>query len=421
MEDSHLLKVTLARISTVRKSASLVLFSVLLSLPLILTQCNKDKLPVNGDPEKFNYLTEDYPPFNYAENGLANGVSVDILDGIFGKLNLSVDRTAIKVANWADSYETVLKTPGTMLFSMVKDAERTPLFKWVGPIAPHTDVVITLKNSGVQIKEVTDLNNYFTGVVDGYSSINTLMDLGVLRPNIVVYSSLAELYKALENQEVQCIAYSEAGHGLMIQSLGYTTGDFAALFPIHTSELYYAFNIETADEMIADFQDQLNTMKSDRATDGSSTYEKILNRYNIIRQATDGITEEMVINLVNRTAADLQADAPGTLSKINQKLAPYKDPVNPILYTFVFDLNVVIVADAGNPSLTGVSMAGKPDVTGKLFRDELVQGALKNGTGWVDYTYTKPDQSGLYKKTAYYKLVTASNSIQYVVGAGRYK
>jgi polar amino acid transport system substrate-binding protein len=403
------------------KSLSLLLLTVSFILPVIFTQCKKDALPVNGDPEKFTWLTEDYPPFNYAEDGLANGVSVDILVKIFEQLNLSADRKAIRVGNWADSYETVLKTPGTMLFTMVKNAQRTPLFKWVGPIALHADVVITLKNSGVQISQVSDLNNCFTGVMDGYSSIFTLMDLGVQRANIIVYNSLPELYKALENGEVQCIAYSESGHKLVIQALGYAPGFFAALFPIYTSELYYAFNLETTDEMITDFQDQLDKIKADRAADGSSEYEKILNRYNLIQQATDGITEEMVINLVNRTAADLQADAPGTLSKINQKLAPYKDPVNPALYTFVFDLQVVIVADAGNPSLVGVSMAGKPDVTGKLFRDELVAGAKANGTGWVDYTYTKPDQSGLYRKTAYYKLVTASNSVQLAVGAGRYK
>lgn len=396
---------------------------ILIVLSPFLIRCSKNKqLPITGDPAKFTYLTEDYPPFNYSENGLASGVSVDILDGIFKGKSLPVDRTAISVTDWADSYEMVVKTPGTMLFSMVRTAEREPLFKWVGPIAPHTDVAITLKNSGIMISDATDLNNFFTGVIDGYSSITTLMDHGVLRSNIIIYKGLAELYKALVvDREVQCISYSLAGHKLIIQSLGYAGDLFDTPFTIQKNELYYAFNKETDDLVIADFQEQLNLMKTEKAPDGSGEYDKILNRYSVIQFGDDGITPEMVINLVNLTATDLETDAPGTLAKINQELAPYKDPVTPGLYSFVYDTLVVMTAHADNPSLVGKSFAGKPDAAGKKFRDEIVRGALENGTGWVDYIYTRPDQSGLYYKTTYYKLVRASNNSLQVVCAGRYK
>ncbi|MCX6223831.1 MAG: transporter substrate-binding domain-containing protein [Bacteroidia bacterium] len=405
-----------------RKTLFLVLFAALLTLPVILTQCKKDKSTANGDPEKFTYLTEDYPPFNYSENGQVNGVSVDILEGLFKKLGLSIDRSVINVSAWASAYETVLTMPNTMLFSMVRTSERDSLFKWVGPIAPHTEIVLSLKDSGIQLKEITDLNNYFTGVVDGYSSIDMLMDSGVLRANIIVYNNLAEMYKALvDSREVQCISTSQAGHSLIIQALGYSANDFGAPFTVHSDQLYYAFNIETSDAMITGFQDQLDKLKSEKAADGSSEYEKIISRYSLIQHATDGITDEQVINLVNRTAADIASDAHGTISKINQGLVPYKDQNNNALYVFAYDKNVVIIAHATNQSIVGISFAGKPDVAGKKFRDEIVQGALINGTGWVDYIYTMTDQSGLYYKTTYYKLVMGSNSVQYVVCAGKSK
>jgi polar amino acid transport system substrate-binding protein len=406
----------------ISKPLSTLIFCILLAIPLTLTQCNKDKLPVNGDPEEFTYLTEAYPPFNYSENGQMQGVSVDILDGIFKKLNLSIDRTAIDISQWDTAYKTTLKTPKTMLFSMVRSTERESLFKWVGPIAPHSEIVISLAKSGVHLIEITDLNNYFTGVVDGYSSIDLLMNRGVLRANIIVYNNLAELYKALVvNMEVQCISTSQAGHDLIIQALGYDKEDFATPLPIHTDQLYFAFNIETADEMINSFQDQFNQLKTVMTGESSSEYEKILNRYSIIQHANDGITEQMVVDLVNRTSADIATDAAGTISKINQGLAPYKDQANPELFSFVYDTDVKIVAHATNPSLVGLSFAGQPDVAGKKFRDDIVQGALAYGTGWVDYIYTEPDQSGLFYKTSYYKLTTGSNSKQYIVCAGKSK
>ncbi len=66
-------------------------------------------------------------------------------------------------------------------------------------------------------------------------------------------------------------------------------------------------------------------------------------------------------------------------------------------------------------------MKGKPDVSGKMFRDEILAGALNNGTGWVDYIYTKPGQGGLYYKTTYYKLTTGRDGELYIVCAGKYR
>jgi len=396
--------------------------SLLLIGCLFFISCRKNETTVNGDPAKFSYLTEEYPPMNYSDNGQANGISVDLLEGVFKRLGVSLDRNNMQVTDWADAYNQTLTTPNTMIFSAVRTPQRDSLFKWVGPIAPHQDVAIFLKNGPVQLKDVTDLNNYFTGVIDGYSSMNTLLDHGVYRANIIIYKDLEELYEALViNREIQCIAYGLAGHNLVIQSLGYTADMFGTPFTIHSEELWYAFNSQTDGGMIDDFQEQLNLMKAEKATDGSSEYEKILNRYSFIQFGEDGITEKMVIDLVNQTASDLASDAITTIEKINQGSAPYKDPLNPALYAFVYDTTVVMAAHADNKLLVGKSLAGKPDAAGKKFRDEIVKGALDNGTGWEDYVYTRPDQSGLYYKTTYYKLITASNKVKYIVCAGRYK
>jgi polar amino acid transport system substrate-binding protein len=56
-----------------------------------------------------------------------------------------------------------------------------------------------------------------------------------------------------------------------------------------------------------------------------------------------------------------------------------------------------------------------------MFRDELISGAVDNGTGWVDYIWTNPAMGGLFYKTTYYKLVTGSNGVEYVVCGGKYK
>ncbi len=131
------------------------------------------------------------------------------------------------------------------------------------------------------------------------------------------------------------------------------------------------------------------------------------------------ITARQVVDLVDATCAAIEKDAPGTLAAINAGEAPYVDPANPALYAFVFDLAVSVAANP-HPEMQGQSLKGKPDAAGKLFRDEIVAGALAKGSGWEQYVYAQPGTDGLQLKTTYYKLANGSDGKQYVVGAGRY-
>ena len=134
---------------------------------------------------------------------------------------------------------------------------------------------------------------------------------------------------------------------------------------------------------------------------------------------TSAVTEQHVIDLVDLTCTAIENDAPGAFAAINAGEAPYVDPANPALYAFVFDRNVTIVADP-DPAFQGRDMKGVPDAAGKLFRDALVSGAFADGSGWIEYVKEEPGKQGLFAKASYYKLVTGSDGVQYVVGAGRY-
>ena len=134
---------------------------------------------------------------------------------------------------------------------------------------------------------------------------------------------------------------------------------------------------------------------------------------------TSAVTKQQVIDLVDLTGAAVEKDAAGAFAAINAGDAPYVDPSNPALYAFVFDRDVIAVANP-DPALQGRNLKGVPDATGAMFRDALVAGAFADGSGWVEYVKEKPGNAGLYRKASYYKLFTGSDGVQYVVGAGRY-
>jgi polar amino acid transport system substrate-binding protein len=72
-------------------------------------------------------------------------------------------------------------------------------------------------------------------------------------------------------------------------------------------------------------------------------------------------------------------------------------------------------------SVVGANFKGKTDVSGKPFRDEIVAGALQNGTGWVEYVYINPVQTNLYYKTSYYRLTKGSDGNTYIVSSGNFR
>lgn len=90
------------------------------------------------------------------------------------------------------------------------------------------------------------------------------------------------------------------------------------------------------------------------------------------------------------------------------------------LYAFVYDENCVMLAHPYKPELIGKSYKGKPDFTGKNFRDDIVEKAMKSGSGWTTYAYQKPGDKGIYYKTAYGKLFTKDGK-NYIVVSGVYK
>jgi polar amino acid transport system substrate-binding protein len=399
---------------------------LLVNIIFLTSSCDKIN-PFNSDKqlieeaESLTYLSENFPPYNYGQTGSMNGVAVDILELIFERTEVNLNQANIELSDWTSAYDRVLTEDATVLFSMVRNDNRENEFKWVGPIAPHKEVIISQAGMGIKINSDEDLNQYVIGVVEGYPSKFLLLDKGVDPGNIIAYPSAEALYQAMLNFDVRCISYSEQANNLILAGMGEDPQYFQIVYTIHVDQLYYAFNKSVSNNLINYFQDALDEISNDKGIDGSSTVEKILDKYSVILHEASDLTDEMVVALVDRTAEDLETDFSGTVSKINNQESPYRDSEYPSLDSFVYDLDLTIIAHAGNSSIVGVNFAGKPDASGKLFRDEIKAGALKDGTGWVDYIYTKPDKTGLFRKTTYYKLITASNGSQYIVCSGRYK
>ncbi len=46
------------------------------------------------------YITEQFPPFNYQDEGKLQGISVDLLDKMLSHMNTTLNRSEINVLPW---------------------------------------------------------------------------------------------------------------------------------------------------------------------------------------------------------------------------------------------------------------------------------------------------------------------------------
>jgi polar amino acid transport system substrate-binding protein len=370
---------------------------------------------------ELTFLTEQYPPFNYREHGRLEGISVYLLEEMMKRASLNFRRDRIRLTSWTEGYRAALNRKSTVLFSTTRTPEREKLFQWVGPIAPTKIVLIARRDRALKIDSFDDLKKLKVAALRDDIGEQLLARGGIKGTSVTIRNKPEDAIRLLEAGTVDAWAYEETAGLWLIRHLAADAGNFRSVYSLHEGELYFAVSRNTPQEVVQRMQRALDDLKREKNREGFSAYEEIFDHYLKPRYGKDGIAEEQARRLVDRTAEDLAGNAALTIRRINAGEQPYRDRDNRALYVFVYDPGVTMVAHAENPKTVGINFKGKTDVDGKAFRDEIVARALKDGSGWEDYIYTHPGESGLYFKTTYFQAAKGSDGRTYIVCSGRLK
>ena len=223
-------------------------------------------------PGQLKILTEQYPPFNYEEEGHVKGMVTELVQAILNELHI---KDTIKVVPWARGYYLAQTEPNTCLFSMTLTPERKPLFKWAGPVATTEVALVRLKkNQQIQINQLEDVNNYKVGVIrsdigEQLLMNNTLVDKSIIQPVDRTVLNIRKLMKG----RIDLISYGWAPLLWEIKKNDMDPADFQPAFILKKGQLFIAFHKETPDAVVQDFQKTLDKLKAD------GTYNRIVDSY----------------------------------------------------------------------------------------------------------------------------------------------
>ena len=225
--------------------------------------------------ETLQVVTEEYPPYNYTEDGKVVGFCTDVVKEILKRAKL--DDHSIKSLPWAESYQKAQTEPNVLIYSMGRNVEREPLFKWVDVIARTEVYLYKLKSRPeVKIKTFDDVKKYKIGAVKDDFRAQWLMKQG-LKDQLTLVADDRQNMKDLFARKIDIFPIGEyVAYNIAHQEGRAFSGLEKAMYVKDMSaDLYVAFSKETPDVTVEKCKLAMLEIKKD------GTYEKIKSKYAI--------------------------------------------------------------------------------------------------------------------------------------------
>lgn len=227
--------------------------------------------PANA--QEIRVVTEDFPPFQWVEDGELVGPSIDVTRAL---LQATGTKATIEVYPWARAYKIATTEKNVLLLSPGRNAERENLFKWLGVIMHRNMHLWKLKErQDIVVERLEDAKNYKTAVVRSDVRTQFLLENGFVphtHLHVVPFNKL--VIRLLFKRRADLIMENN-GLPFKVEKLGLNFDELEKV--LHVPELsggvYGAFSLKTPDTVVNRFRDALKQLKDE------GEFDKIISKY----------------------------------------------------------------------------------------------------------------------------------------------
>ncbi len=221
------------------------------------------------DVDDLIYMTEDYRPNNYWENGELKGISIELLKLMWAKMGYP--EQSIQLLPWARGYYYLIREKNHVLFATSRTEERENLFKWVGPLYSVKIILIALSESSININSIEDAKKYMIGTIRDDVSEQLLVACGFEKEKLQRVNTIEQNLMKLKFGRIDLISFSEKGLNDYLKAGQFNSNEFRTVFAFNGNKSYYAFNKSVPDALIRRFQKALDSL--------SREHQAILDKY----------------------------------------------------------------------------------------------------------------------------------------------
>lgn len=205
-------------------------------------------------------VTEQYPPFNYEQDGQVQGIATEIVQSVLNELNIE---TNIRVMRWSRAYRRAVRRANVLIYSIGRTSEREDQFHWIGVVAPFETYIYALKRrDDINIETESDLLQWRIGLVSGDMRDQYFSESGDYR--IHRFRNSRFVFQALLNNEIDIVAVEKNNFPFIIEALELSKDKFTALYRIDSLSqegLYMAFGRRTSEDIVTMFKNAYNKIQ----------------------------------------------------------------------------------------------------------------------------------------------------------------
>jgi polar amino acid transport system substrate-binding protein len=222
--------------------------------------------------DELQWISEEYAPYNFTENGVAKGIAVDVLVRMWEQLGVKRSVADIRVLPWARGYRMAQEQPGTCLFSMTVTPQRRELFAFVEPLVDTQVTIIGRRSQGHKIASAADLDKLTIGVVRDDIGEQALLNDGI-KSALVRTDSARALVRMLDGGRFEAISYGLDTARWNMQIEGIDSNAYVPIYTVREGVMGYACHKSTAPSTLRQLQGALDKLVAD------GTVERIKRQY----------------------------------------------------------------------------------------------------------------------------------------------
>jgi len=206
--------------------------------------------------EPLQLVTEDNPPFAYAEGGQVAGISTDIL-------TLAAQRAGVQVTTaiypWARALGMARNMPRTCVYSTNRTPEREPWFRWIGPITNTRWAFYARNDFLTPLADLSAAKPYRIGVPLNDARYEMLREQGFLHLDVVDEDRQNAIKLSAGRIDLWLTAFYKGA--LLAQSAG--VSDIRPILTVRETDYYLACHPMLDDATVQRLQVELQALRKE--------------------------------------------------------------------------------------------------------------------------------------------------------------
>jgi polar amino acid transport system substrate-binding protein len=205
-------------------------------------------------------VTEEWAPYNYAQNGGVTGLSTEIVEGIMRILG---ERYPIELLPSMRAKALLDTRPKTILYSLFRTPEREQKYRWVGPILEEGIYFYKLRESLLSARTLDDIKRVNLIACRRAGVIHDLLvERGFSNLDESGTDSKQVYSKLLAKRCDLAISDTDIGIKYLFASMGKSPDVLERIdYPFFTSKLYIGFSKDFPDDEFARWEDAFAKLK----------------------------------------------------------------------------------------------------------------------------------------------------------------